>query len=140
MAERWQFQIRISVVPELADALRAHTQYDGRDLLEALLRERNATLKCQFDAFADYVGEAERVGREQYPLYQWTKDTIGNPEKKAKYLKSFTVYVGGEQVYDRATADWLQARLSALVGKVGIESVSRFDTNPANNPQPPAWK
>jgi hypothetical protein len=99
-------------------------------------------LKCQFDAFADYVEEAERAGRDRYPLYQWTKDTIGNPEKKAKYLNSFTVYVRGEDVYDRETADWLYARLSALAetAGTGIESVRRFDTNPANNPQPPAQR
>ncbi|MGF6970432.1 hypothetical protein OKW43_007527 [Paraburkholderia sp. WC7.3g] len=33
------------------------------------------------------------------------------PKKKAK---SFTVYVGGEQVYDKETADWLHAKLSAV--------------------------
>ncbi|WP_296663665.1 hypothetical protein [Paraburkholderia sp.] len=140
MAETWQFQIRITVVPELADALRARVPYEGRDLLEAVLHERNATLKCQFDAFAEYLEEAEGAGRDHYPLYQWTKDTLDNPEKKAKYLKSFTVYVRGEEVYDKETADWLHARLSALAGKVGIENVSRYDTNPANNPQPPVGK
>lgn len=127
-------------MPELADSLRARGQREGCDLLNAILRQRNASLKCQFDAFADYVEEAEHAGRDQYPLYQWTKDTIGNPEKKAKYLKSFTVYVSGEQVYDKETADWLHAKLSALVGKAGIESVTRFDTNRANNPQPPMQK
>ena len=142
MAEPWQFQVRITVVPELADALRAQQRHqdERRDLIEAVLRERNASLTCQFDAFADYVKEAEAVGRDQYPLYQWTKDTIANPEKKAKYLKSFAVYVGGEAVYDRETADWLHARFSALAGNAGIESVTRFDTNPANNPQPPTGK
>ncbi|WP_207633864.1 hypothetical protein [Paraburkholderia hospita] len=103
-------------------------------MLNAILRQRNASLKCLFDAFADYVEEAEHAGRDQYPLYQWTKDTIGNPEKKAKYLKSFTVYVSGEQVYDKETADGLHAKLSALVGKAGIESVTRFDANWATIP------
>ncbi|CAM2164357.1 conserved hypothetical protein [Paraburkholderia sacchari] len=140
MTETWQFQIRITARPELAEALRACTPHEGRDLLEAVLGERSALLKCQFDAFAEYVEEAQREGRDRYPLYQWTKDTIDNPEKKAKYLKSFTVYVRGAEVYDKATADWLHERLSALAGKVGIEAVSRFDTNPANNPQPPARK
>ncbi|MCX5540979.1 hypothetical protein M3A49_15980 [Paraburkholderia sp. CNPSo 3076] len=140
MPETWQFQVRITVVPAVADALRASSPYEGRDLLEAVLREYNAALKCQFDAFADYVEEAERAGRDRYPLYQWTKDTIANPGKKAKYLTSFAVYVGGEEVYDRESADGLYARLSALAGRVGIESVNRFDTNPANNPQPPVRK
>lgn len=140
MAETWQFQIRMTVTAELAEALRARTPHKDRDLIEALLRERDAALKCQYDAFADYVAQAESAEgaeRSQYPLYQWTRETIENPEKKAKYLKSFTVYVGGEPVYDEATADWLQAQLSALTGSTGIESVSRFDTNPANSPQPP---
>ncbi|MFX1766630.1 hypothetical protein PWP93_29435 [Paraburkholderia sp. A1RI-2L] len=140
MTETWQFQIRITVAPELAEALRTRTQHQERDLLEAVLHERNASLKCQYDAFAEYVEEAEKAGRDRYPLYQWTKDTIDNPEKKAKYLRSFTVYVRGDEVYDRETAAWLYERLSALAGKVGIEAVSRFDTNPANNPQPPARK
>ncbi|MEM5424905.1 hypothetical protein [Paraburkholderia ferrariae] len=138
MAETWQFQVRITVVPELADALRDNRSYAGRDLLEAVLRDYDASLKCQFDAFADYVEEAERAGRESYPLYQWTKETIANPAKKAKYLKSFAIYVRGEAVYDRESADGLYARLSALADQLGIESVNRFDTNPANNPQPPA--
>jgi hypothetical protein len=137
MAETWQFQVRITVAPELADALRANSPYEGRDLLEAVLRDYDASLKCQFDAFADYVEEAERAGRERYPLYQWTKETIASPEKKAKYLKSFAVYVRGEEAYDPESADGLYARLTALAGQVGIESVKRFDTNPANNPQPP---
>ncbi|QGZ64636.1 PX domain-containing protein [Paraburkholderia acidisoli] len=138
MAAPWQFQIRITVAAGQAEALRAHRPFEGSEALDAVLREGNATLVCQYDAFAGYVSEAQRVGVEQYPLYQWTKATIDNPEKKAKYLKSFTVYVDGEQVYGETRADWLHERLSALVGTAGIESVSRFDTNPANNPQPPA--
>ena len=140
MADAWQFQVRITVAPELADALRSRGRHEGRARLEAILRQRDASLKCQFDAFADYVEEAERAGRDRYPLYQWTKDTIGNPEKKAKYLKSFAVYVSGEEVYGKEVADWLYAQLYDLTGKAGIESVSRFDTNPANNPQPPERK
>lgn len=140
MHDTWQFQLRLTVAPELADALRSRAPHEGRERLETVLHQRNASLKCQFDAFADYVEEAERMGTDQYPLYQWTRDTIVNAEKKAKYLKSFTVYVNGEEVYDKETADWLHAQLTALVGNVGIESVSRFDTNPANNPQPPERK
>ncbi|MFP3656069.1 hypothetical protein SB777_34740, partial [Burkholderia sp. SIMBA_052] len=63
--------------------------------------------------------------------------TIENPEKKAKYLQSFTVYVNGEEVYDKEVADVIEAELLALTGEGAIRSVSRFDSNPANNPQPP---
>lgn len=94
-------------------------------------------MKCQFDAFADYVAEAEKQGTEGYPLYAWTKATIENPEKKAKYLKSFTLYVDGKEVYSKPLADAIEAELEPLVGKV-ITRLSKHDTNPANNPQVPA--
>jgi hypothetical protein len=137
MEDTWQFQIRIGVSAELAANLRRDPAGTAHDPLRDVLHRHNASLKCQFDAFADYVSEAQRLGPEKYPLYQWTKETIENPEKKAKYLQSFTVYVDGEEVYRRERADLLQSELSALVGNAGIKSVVKFDTNPANNPQPP---
>jgi hypothetical protein len=131
------YQIRLQVTAELADALRADPSHAAYPPLAAILGKHHATLICQYDAFAGYVAEAEREGTEQYPLYQWTRDTIENPEKKAKYLRSFTVYVNDEQIYSKAIADDMDAELSRLVGKSGITQVSKFDTNPANNPQPP---
>jgi hypothetical protein len=106
-------------------------------VLRDVLRRHDATLKCQFDAFADYVSEAEQRGTENYPLYQWTRETIENPEKKAKYLQSFTVYVNGDEVYGKDVADNMENELLQLVREDGVQRVSRFDTNPANNPQPP---
>ena len=133
----WQFQLRITVSPKLADDLRANPQGVSHIALHDVLRRHNATLKCQFDAFADYVNEAEKQGTENYPLYQWTRQTIENPEKKAKYLQSFTVYVNGDEIYGQEIADVMEAELRTLISNDGIESVTRFDTNPANNPQPP---
>jgi len=136
MSDGWLFQIRINVSAEAAAALRGDPQRMPAALSD-VLRRHNASLRCQFDAFADYVNEAEQLGPEKYPLYQWTRETIENPEKKARYLRSFTVYVDSEEVYPRAIADLLQAELSALTGAAGIERVVKFDSNPANNPQPP---
>jgi hypothetical protein len=31
----------------------------------------------------------------------WTKKTVDDPVKEAKYTKSFALYVGGDEVYDR---------------------------------------
>jgi hypothetical protein len=132
-----QFQLRITVSPELAGSLRADPACASHGALHDVLRRHDATLKCQFDAFADYVSEAERQGTENYPLYQWTRETIGNPAKKARYLQSFTVYVNGDEVYGKDVADIMEAELLQLVSEDGIQRVSRFDTNPANNPQPP---
>ncbi|CAN7666126.1 hypothetical protein LJR230_005056 [Trinickia sp. LjRoot230] len=138
MRDPWQFQVRITVSQNIAQALREQTADAGDGALQRILREHGASLVCQYDAFADYVTQAEQAGPEHYPLYRWTKNTIDDPQKKAKYLRSFTVYVNGEQIYEKAIADSLQAQLSALVGQHGIEAVNKFDTNPANNPQPPA--
>jgi len=138
MDDTWKFQIRIGVSAELAAALRADPACASHAALRDVLRRHDASLKCQYDAFADYVDEARRLGPEKYPLYEWTRETIENPEKKAKYLQSFTVYVDGEEVYAKETADALQSELAGLGAGAGIVSIARFDTNPANNPQPPA--
>ena len=94
-------------------------------------------MKCQYDAFAEYVAEAESQGTADYPLYEWTKATIEDPAKKAKYLKSFTLYVDGEEVYEKAKADALESDLQSLIDGKLIIRMSKHDTNPANNPQPP---
>src|SRR5262249_43529522 len=116
MSEQWQYQIRIDLSEELAETAR-HDPGNPvlRPLAQPLARHR-ATMKCQYDAFADYVAEAETEGTDGYPLYAWTRATIANPEKKAKYLKSFTLYIDGQAVYAKALADALEAELKPLVG------------------------
>ena len=95
-------------------------------------------MKCQFDAFADYVAEAEEHGTDNYPLYEWTKATIEDLAKKANYLKSFTLCVDGKEVYAKKYADALESDLEPLVGGNMVTRMSKHDTNPANNPQPPS--
>ncbi len=63
--------------------------------------------------------------------------TIENPAKKAKYLKTFTLYVDGNEVYAKESADVLESDLQPLVGGEMVTRMSKHDTNPANNPQPP---
>ncbi|MFM0294136.1 MULTISPECIES: hypothetical protein [Paraburkholderia] len=132
-----QYQLRLTVSPELADALRADPASASHSALRDVLLRHDATLECQFDAFADYVREAQQQGTENYPLYQWTLETIENPEKQARYLRSFTVYVNGGEVYGKDVTDIMENELLGLVSEDGVQRVSRFDTNPANNPQPP---
>jgi len=137
MGEQWDYQIRIELGDELAETARRDPDNPAIQPLADLLAKHRATMKCQFDAFADYVTEAEKQGTKSYPLYAWTKATIENPEKKAKYLKSFTLYVDGKEVYAKPLADALEAELKPLVGGRVITRLSRYDTNPANNPQVP---
>jgi hypothetical protein len=72
-------------------------------------------MKCQFDAFANYVAQAEVDGVEGYPLYEWTKATIEDPVKKVKHLKSVALYVKGREVYPKEEADALEADLQPFV-------------------------
>ena len=138
MSEPWQYQVRIDLDETLAEVARRDPTDPKLAPLPDILRRHDATIKSQYDAFAGYVAEAEREGVERYPLYQWTRDTIENPAKKAKYLKSFTLYVDGKEVYAKDKADALEAELQPLVGGGLITRLAKHDTNPANNPQPPA--
>jgi hypothetical protein len=61
-----------------------------------------------------------------------------NPAKRERYLKSFTLYVDDQEVYGKEIADAIEAELGAFVSAGLITRVSKYDTNPANNPQPPA--
>jgi hypothetical protein len=133
----WQYQVRIDLADEAAELARRRPDDPALAPLADILRKHQAVLKCQYDAFAGYVAEAEREGVERYPLHAWTKATIENPAKKAKYLKSFTLYVGGEEVYGQAPADALEADLRPLVGGRLVTRLAKHDTNPAHNPQPP---
>ncbi len=137
MSDNWEFQVRINLDDARAETARRDPNDTSLAPLGTILAKHNATLKCQFDAFAGYVAAAEQEGTENYPLYAWTKDTIENPVKKAKYLKAFTLYVDGDEVYDKAKADPLEADLKPLLDSNLLEKLSKHDTNPANNPQAP---
>ena len=63
---------------------------------------------------------------------------VEDPAKKEKYLKSFTLYVDGNEVYAKEKADALESDLQPLVGGKMVTRTSKHDTNPANSPQPPA--
>ncbi len=137
MSDDLKFQLRLTLSDEFAQAARNNPGDASISALADILSRHDAVMKCQFDAFADYVSEAEANGIENFPLYEWTKKTIEDPAKKAKYTKSFALYVGGEEVYEREKADKLEAELKPLVGGPIIVQMFKYDTDPAHNPQPP---
>jgi hypothetical protein len=138
VTSQWQYQIRFDVNDSAAaESLRRQIRDPVLVPLFDVLAEHRAAPKCQFDAFAEYVAAAEEHGAENYPLYEWTKATIKDPAKKAKYLKSFTLYVSEREVYSKEIADPLEAALQPLGISGLITRISKYDTNPANNPQPP---
>src|SRR6516162_8105595 len=126
MSDRWKYQVRINLGPAFAAAARRNPQDPSLGALPAILAKHEAKLKCQFDAFADYVAEAEREGVDRYPLHAWTKATIENPAKKAKYIESFTLYVAGEEVYGKEIADPLEADLQPLAARGLITRLSKY--------------
>ena len=137
MSDQWQYQLRIDLADEFSEIARRDPDNPAIQPLMDILSKHHTTMKCQFDAFADYVAEAEKKGTDNYPLYDWTKATIENPIKTAKYQKSFALYVDGNEVYAKEKADALESDLQPLLGGNLVIRMSKHDTNPANNPQPP---
>ena len=135
--EEWQFQLRVDLAEDAAGAARAGAEHAGLGPLRDILAAHDARLICQYDAFAGYCAEAEEHGIEHYPLYAWTKAVIADPVKQAKYVKSFSIHVGGTEVYAKDKADALEAALTPLVGAGVVTRLAKHDTNPANSPQMP---
>jgi hypothetical protein len=137
MSDQWQYQLRLYLPEGLVDVARSDPDNSTLNPLPEILAKHDAAIRCQFDAFAGYVAEAEKHGTEGYSLYAWTKATIEDPVKKVKHLRSFAIHVKGREVYGKEEADALEADLQPIVGGSLITRISKHDTNPASNPQPP---
>jgi hypothetical protein len=137
MNDELKFQLRLTLSDQFAQVARSNPGHPSISPLTNILKRHDAVMKCQFDAFADYVSEAEAHVVENYHLYEWTKKTVDDPAKKAKYVKSFALYVRGEEVYERDKANALEAELKPLVGGPIVAKMFKYDTDPAHNPQPP---
>ena len=138
MSDKWNYQVRVNLTNEAANMLLDDPVNKEMGPLTQVLKKHNAIIKSQYEAFSEYVAESERHGAQNYPLYEWTKDTINDPVKEKKYRRSFSLYIDGQEVYPKAEADALEVDLQLLAGGQQILKVFKYDTNPANNPQPPA--
>jgi hypothetical protein len=56
------------------------------------------------------------------------EETVDDPTKKAKNSKSFALYVGGKEVYEKDKADALEAELEPLVGGSIVEKMFKYDS------------
>ena len=130
------YQVRLDVTEDIAQEVRNKNYYKLNENIDAILLKVDAELICQFDAFNNFVIECEKENNTNNALYKWTKDTIDNNVKKKKYLKSFTVYVNGEQLYEKKTADYLESEIKKLNEKK-ILKINKYNSDPKNNPQPP---
>ena len=133
----WLYQVRIRVSESLSESLRSgkHSGLAGK--LDEISSRHGMSLVCTYDAFKGYCDEAEENGVEEYALYEWTKSTIENPEKKAKHLKSFAFYRGFEQIYEKELASSLEETLQKVGMNEDLLEIKVINSNPANNPQPP---
>ena len=130
------YQVRLDVTEDIAQEVRNKNYYKLNKYIDAILLKVDAELICQFDAFNNFVIDCEKENNTNNALYKWTKDTIENSLKKKKYLKSFTVYVNGKQLYKKKTADYLESEIKKLNEK-RILKINKYNSDPKNNPQPP---
>jgi hypothetical protein len=93
-------------------------------------------LKCQYDAFADYVKEAEAKGIERIPSTlgpkrPWmTRRSKRSTPSPSRFMSAATRFTKGSK------ADALEAELKPLVGGPIVAQMFRYDTDPAHNPHP----
>jgi hypothetical protein len=69
MSDDLKFQLRLTLSDEFAQVARNDPGDPSISTLTDVLNRHDAVMKCQFDAFADYVREAEARGIENFPLY-----------------------------------------------------------------------
>ncbi|OUX17083.1 MAG: hypothetical protein CBE11_00400 [Rickettsiales bacterium TMED251] len=130
------YQIRIDLEKSRAFILRSQGITKNTPKLKKVFDKYNAELICQYDAFKDFVDACEKDNNTDFALYRWTKDTISKKEKIEKYTKSFTIYLNDNQLYEKSLADALELELKSI-NCPSILKIYKYDSNPANNPQPP---
>ena len=138
MNNDWLYQVRVYFSLNFVNLYNSNKRSDLKTKLLQILQKNNADLLSQYDGFMGYVLEAEKNGIDNYPLYQWTKDSLEKSGKTEKYRTSYTIYVNNEEVYSKEEADNLEKDLKLIIDKVSILRISKHDTNPAKNPQPPS--
>lgn len=138
MNNEWLYQIRVYFSADFVDLYNSKKTSDLKIELLNILKKNNAELLSQYDGFMGYVLEAEKNGLDNYPLYQWTKDCLENSSKTKKYRTSYTAYIDNEEVYSKEKADSLERSLKLIIDKVSLLRISKHDTNPDKNPQPPS--
>ena len=131
------YQIRIYFSSEFTNIYKNKIRMEAKDKLFKILRKHNANLLSQYDGFMGYILESEKENNINTPLYKWTKASLKNTSKVDKYHNSYTIYVNSEEVYPKEVADSLENHLTEIVDGKFIIRISKHDTNPVNNPQPP---
>ncbi len=136
MNRKLLYQLRVDLEHDAAQELINTKNINSCKNLGNIIKEENGELVCQFLAFSKFVEECEQDNLTDSPLYKWTKDTIENKVKKEKYMKSFTIYIKNQQLYEKEVADRIENKIINL-GCRCILKVNKYNSDPKNNPQPP---
>ena len=136
MNRKLLYPLRVDLEQNAAQELINTKNINSCKSLEKIIKEENGELVCQFMAFSKFVEECEQENLTDTPLYKWTKDTIENKKKKEKYMKSFTIYIKNQQLYQKEVADRIENKILNL-GCRCILKVNKYNSDPKNNPQPP---
>jgi len=128
MNAKWLYQVRIRVNSDVSNNLRTNEPNETTEQILAIAKRHGTRPVCTYDAFCDYCSEAEANGIEKYSLYEWTKQTIENQEKKEKHIKSFAFYKDNDQIYEETLAVALHEALLPLK-KNGATDVYVFITH-----------
>ena len=136
MNRKLLYQLRVDLEHDAAQELINTKNINSCKNLGNIIKEENGELVCQFLAFSKFVEECEQDNLTDSPLYKWTKDTIENKVKKQKYMKSFTIYIKNQQLYEKEVADRIENKIINL-GCRCILKVNKYNSDPKNNPQPP---
>ncbi|MBF96931.1 MAG: hypothetical protein CFH34_00425 [Alphaproteobacteria bacterium MarineAlpha9_Bin4] len=136
MKDKLLYQLRIDLDEHAAKYLISNKALNSCKSLLKVIEKENAKLVCQYEAFKMFVEECQKNNLIHTPLYKWTKDTIENKLKKKKYMKSFTVYVNDEQLYEKNIAERIEKKILSLRCSC-ILKVNKYNSDPKNNPQPP---
>jgi hypothetical protein len=135
---QWEYQIRVNLADAFAAAAKANPVDAALKPLTDVLAKYSATMKNQFDAFADFCKDAEARNDTDTDMYRWTKATVDTPGKEQQYATRFTIYAdGGREVHSKTIADALEADLQPLMGTL-LTKISKIESDPAKNPQAPA--
>ena len=70
------YQLRIHFSEEFSQLVRNNKDHKIIRELNIIFKDYQVEMRSQYDAFCDYLHEAEKNGVEDYPLYKWTKATI----------------------------------------------------------------
>ena len=129
MNNDWLYQVRVYFSLNFVNLYNSNKSSDLKTKLLQILQKNDADLLSQYDGFMGYVLEAEKNGIDNYPLYQWTKDSLENSGKTEKYRTSYTIYVNNEEVYSKEEADNLEKDLKLIMMMFPKNQIQNFNIN-----------